>query len=292
MTVVERLEYTIENGDTVIVINNTVPTGFVKLEGRTGFGVAPTSLITIDGAIGGSKWRRTRRGARSIDLPLGIFGTSRQDVENKLRLLIRTLGDKVTPARLVATYPNGERVYTEVHYSGGINPVYGSDADTEGQEFCRIILTLVAPRPYWTEETAVTYAVAAPVSGRNLLPALVKLRVSSSQALGSVTVENPGDVEAWPVWTITGPGSSFTLSLGDLELSYPTAIAVGEVITVDTVTKKVTSSVHGNVFANLAPAPKFFPIPAGASEVEAEVIGATSAAVVTMYFNPRRELVY
>ncbi len=289
----DQLIYSLENGANVITLNNNVPTGFVKLAGRTGFGVAPTTLVTVAGAIGGSKWRRTRRGQRVIDIPIGIFGANRADVEEKLRLLVATLSAGTTTCRLVATYPDtAQRVYTEVHYSGGINPQYGTDADTEGQEFCKILLTLVAPRPYWTEEKPVSYAIAAPNAGRGLLPALQKLQVSSSQALGTLIVENPGDVSAFPVWSITGPGSGFTLSSQGYQLVYEAAVADGEVVTVNSVTKKVTSSLTGNVFTNLATAPKFFPIPKGDTEVTAEVPDSTASTRVTMYFNPCRELVY
>ena len=287
-----RLIYTIENGGVVIPIENATPRGFVKLAGRTGFGVAPTTLVMTEGATEGAKWRRTRRGTRTIDLPLAYFGATRDEVETKLRLLIRTLGDKKRPARLVALYPNGRRVYAQVHYSGGLNPQYGQNADTDGQEFVKFVLTLVAPSPYWTEETPVAYAVKAPNQGRGLLPSLSKLQVSSSQALGTLEVNNPGDVAARPVWAVRGPGSSLMVSNGGLAFTYDYPIALDEVVTINTVTNKVTSSVDGNVYARLAPAPKLFNIPAGMSVIDVLVPDSTAATIVNMYFNPRRELVY
>src|SRR5690606_30720906 len=37
-------------------------------------------------------------------------------------------------------------------------------------------------------------------------------QVSSGQVLGETTLTNPGDVEAWPTWTITGPASLVTIT--------------------------------------------------------------------------------
>lgn len=290
---IERIQYTIENGDTVISVRNTTAAGFLKLEGRTGFGVAPTSLMLTEGSIEGSRWRRTRRGARAIDLPLGVFGTDRADVEAKLRLLIKTLSDRNSVARLVATYPDGARIYTSVHYSGGLDPQYGPGNDTRGQEYCRIVLTLVAPKPYWTEETAVQYsmATASGISG-TLIPDMAEMRLTSSQAMGILTMENDGDVDAYPVWVIKGPATKVTIALGPFSIVYDAAISASETVTIDAVAKTVTSDLTGNVYANLDIAPKFFPIPPGTSDVSVVVLGSTTATQVSAYFNPRRELVY
>ena len=288
----QRIKYSIENGTTVIPIGNTTAEGFLKLEGRTGFGIAPTSLVLTEGSIEGSKWRRTRRGSRTIDLPLAVFGADRADVEIKLRLLAKTLSDRRSIARIVATYPDGARVYTKIHYSGGLDPQYGPGGDTQGQGLCRIVLTLVAPGPYWTDERPVQYAVTAQNQGRSIIPNLAELRVSSSQALGTLAVANPGDVDAYPVWTIRGPGNGFTASLGTLGIVYLESIAVGETITIDAVRKTATSSLTGDAYTALDIAPKFFAIPPGSSNVDVLVENSSADTLVTMYFNPRRELVY
>src|SRR5690606_9590456 len=58
--------------------------------------------------------------------------------------------------------------------------------------------------------------------------------VSSSQVLGATTLYNPGSVEAWPVWTITGPASLVTITHAD----------TGEEFVLDTVEEGIEHGVR------------------------------------------------
>lgn len=290
-----KLKWTFENKGDIILADNVLTKDFLKEAGRTGFGMANRTLIMLEGASGGSKWRRTRPGARTIDMPISIFGTDRQQVEDRMRRFARLLQDDVTAPRLVATYPTSERVFTEVHYSGGADPQYGSD--TDGEMWGRWAISLLAGSPYWTSEVPVQYNIAAANVGKGLIRTgnggLSRLQLSSSQTIGVITVENPGDVSAFPVWTIRGPGDSFTATLpnGD-RFKYKVPILSTDVITINTQDKTVTNAAGTNLYGNLDVAPKLFAVPSGNSTINVQMDGTTAASLISMYFNPRRELIF
>lgn len=59
--------------------------------------------------------------------------------------------------------------------------------------------------------------------------------ISPSATLASATMPNPGDVEAWPVWTLEGPiDGPTTLGVDGRDLLVPFEIPAGMTLTIDT----------------------------------------------------------
>ena len=293
---VDAVSYRMENNGDVIELSAASPTGYLKERGARGFGIAPTNLSIKEGALGGGRWRNTRRGPRDIDLPIVFQAENRQEIEDMMRRLTRLMSDRVTPATLYGVYPDGREVSTQFHYAGGGDHQYG--ADTNGRTWARWPITLRCPDPYWTARDAVSYPLRAGNVGRGLIKTggggLSRLRLSSSQAIGTITVVNSGDVEAQPVWVVKGPGDVFTATREQdgQSFAFETAITSLETITIDTRTKLVTDQTGANRYADLGVAPKLFTIPPGESLITAQMTNATSDTLISLYFQPRQELVF
>lgn len=295
------LVWTFENQGDVIQAENVIVKKFLKEEGRKGFGIAPTTLVTITGAANGSRFRKSRREARPIDMPILIFGTDRQDVEDSMRRFARLLQDDLTTPKLVATYPDGTRVYAYVNYSSGADPTYGSD--TNGRTFARWAISLVAMSPYWTEETPTNYYIRSANQGRGLLggvgaapgtKSLSRLAVSSSQTIGNIAVENNGDVDVQPVWTLKGPmNADFVATRFDGQtFAYQATILAARTVTIDTVNKTVTDDLGNNLYGSLGTAPQLFAIPKGTTSLSVVVTGTDSTTLITVAFNKQREVIF
>jgi hypothetical protein len=274
------------NGDSIML----TPSGdFVLLEGARGFGM-PNSLVRIDPSSGdGGVWRASRREVRELDLPIAIFGNSRTAVQTRLRRLARLLQDNQGPTRIVANYQDGTSVFLDAHFIGGAETLFGEDA---GLNYCRWVITMQSPEPFWRTVNESRFTVGSGNSGRSLLPQLSKLKVSSAQSLGIVTVNNTGDVPAFPRWEIRGPIESFTVSNGTDSFSFPDGIAGGDTYTVDTKAATAVNQSGENVYAELGPAPKFFPFPTGQTTVQVLGENATSDTRVRAFFSPRFEVVH
>lgn len=295
--VTDRVTYALENAGTIIPLDPIIPRDFFKAAGWTGTGIAPTNVTMSDSVLGGSRFRRSRRLARTITMPITIFGTDRGDIESKLRQLVNIFNDRFTTPKLLAYHPVDQDVFEmECHYSGGGDHQWGSD--TDGRYYVKWPITILCPTPYWTSRTVQTSVVRASGTGRGLIRTgnggLSRLRVSNSSAFGALVIENDGDVDAYPIWTIVGPGDSFVLQrdVDGASLAYQTALAGTDTITVDTRVATVVDQAGTNKYMNLAPAPKFFTLPPGRSAISVVLNGATSASSITLNFSKRRELLF
>lgn len=279
--------YSIEgaNGDVIVFDQEN----YVLRSGIMGFGVPATS-VRIDNTPGdGAVWRQTKRVARSVDLPVTILGTDRADVEAKLRRLNKILQDRLGPAKLKAVYETST-LYLHVHYLAGAETTF--DNSEAGLTWATWVLQLVAPTPYWQTDSLQSFSVTSGEAGRGLLPQLTKLKLTSSNALGTVYVNNLGDVATYPTWTITGPLDELSISIDGQSFSFADPINSGEVITIDTYAGTVKDALGANRYAMLAAAPKLFSFPPGINAVYITGTGATSATKILATYPLRYEVIH
>lgn len=265
---------------------------YVLETGVRGFGI-PDPVLRIDpSASDGGIYRFKKRDVREVDLPIVVLGTSRADVETKLRRLARILADKVI---VRATYPTGETYDLEVYYAGGAETTFGEDA---GLYHCRWVITAKAPQPYWVSNQAVSFTISGGSATKGLLKAdtglstLSRLLVKSSQAVGTLSIENIGDVPAPVVWTLQGPLDNVAITLNGTGFTYNAALLSTDTITIDTNAGTVVDGLGVNKYGSLAAAPKLFSIPAGIQSVSITATNATSATLISGYFKPRYEVIH
>ena len=92
-----------------------------------------------------------------------------------------------------------------------------------------------APNPYWESVSPQNYTLQMS-AGRGLLGggSLTKLRLSGQYGFGDVTLVNPGDVVAYPTWTVNGPCDAVSITQNGVGFTYNEPIAAGDSITIDT----------------------------------------------------------
>ena len=262
-----------------------------RLQGARGFGIPPTQLDLVEGAGDGARFRFSRKGPRDLDLPLLIVGNSRAEVHAAQRRLSNVLRDRPgqAPAKLSFIAGSGAEYTIDVHYVAGAETQIG---ESGSETHTRWLLTLRCPDPFWTARDASSIPPLRVSSGRRLRPKLGNLRVNSSQVLGNVLIENPGDVDAHLTWVLTGPATSFSATRQDGKAFVLGVIVGGETITLDTKTGKVTDQTGANRYALLGSAPKLFTLPGGSSIVAVTMVGATTASLVQAFYRPRLEVMY
>lgn len=274
------------NGDTITFDNST----FILTDGLKGFGIPVTKVRIQESATNGGIFRHTKRGIREVDLPITTVGTDRADTEAKLRRLSNILQNTAGPATLTATYANGDVFYLQVYYAGGGETQFGQ---TAGSTFAMWLVVLQAPNPFWTSAIPQSFTVGSGNTGRGLLPKLSKLRVTSSQTIGTVTVNNTaGDVPSYPVWKVTGPITGLQILADGVGFSYSVPLAAGEQLTIDTAAGTVVDASGANKYANLGAAPKLFPIGAGTTSIAVIGTDSTAATSVVCTYYPRREVLH
>lgn len=273
------------NGDTITFDNSN----YVLNPDFTGFGI-PAAEVRIEASAGdGGVFRHSKRGVRTVDMAVTILGTDRDDVQAKLRRLSRLLQDTSGPTKIVANYSDDTSVFLEAYYTGGAESQWGSDA---GMVWNRWALSFQCPFPYWESGIAEEFTVTTGNTGRGLLPQLTKLKLTSSQVFGVITVNNAGDVPAYPVWYLRGPLSDITITNGTQSFSLVDPIDEGETIIINAETGEVTDDGGANRYSILSPAPKLFRIPPGISSVSINAVAESNAAEARLQYSPLYEVVH
>lgn len=88
-------------------------------------------------------------------------------------------------------------------------------------------ITLVAEQPFWEGDPVVRSWAGAGEPGN------FPWTIARGNTLASASMPNPGDVDAWPVWTVHGPVTSVTVGVGGRLITAPIELAEGEWLRID-----------------------------------------------------------
>lgn len=243
----------------------------------------------------GERPREVRHEAHEFLLP--FFWTSVSD--GALRTELRQLVDKMNPANDDNTPRYGKvRVQSPLGDVREINCLYtaGLEMDEDldgssGQTWQKMPVSFTAYDPYWYDPSPVgkTFALTQVPKFFPIFP----LRLTASQLAVDDTVVNNGSVVAWPVWTITGPGTGIklvnTTTQQSLLFLASFALGAGEVLTVDTRpgAKTVLLQDGTDMFEQLDPVSSLWSFRKGANAIRLEMSAITVASSLTVNYYQR-----
>lgn len=270
---------------------------FTLADGVSGLGVTPYDLTKDSHPRGGSRLRHAQPADRTIIWPLHVYGDTHMEFIARWRSLgtafAATLHDG--PGWLEIARPDGTRRRIAFMYEDGFE-----GRATQGSYIVSdtAILTLYCEDPYWIDPVPVTdqrsYGVG--VDYLNPYP-----QVSSGQILGATTLTNPGPVEAWPTWTITGPADLVTVTnvgTGESFILDPDAdgidhgsLLAGEQIVVSTNPPRVRGPAGETWTGALNwPGATLWSLRKGVNNVSFQLDGAGAGSQVQVSFNARYEM--
>lgn len=215
----------------------------------------------------GQRFRNVVHGATGLTVPVvlrptGGAGALRSSLRTWAHLLDPTRGD----GTLRVTAPAGDQRDLVCRCAGGLDAMVEDDAsDLYGH--LPAVLHFVTEQPYWQDVSDTVSSWQLNAATATFFP-FFPLRLSNSTIFADVTVDNTAsDVEAWPVWTITGPGQNpvlRNLSSGKV-LNLPVTLLTGESVVIDTRPgqKTVTKQDGSNLFGSLASPPQLWSLTAG-----------------------------
>lgn len=263
-------------------------------EGVAGLGSADITITSDPRARGGARVRHIQPETRTITWPLDISGTTHMEFIGRWRAVERafTSTSEQGPGRLEIARPDGSARAVDAYYESGFDPS-SKQGSYITSDTC--VLSLFCEDPYWRDVQAVTEhrEFAAGVDFQSPYP-----RVSSSQVLGETTLYNPGDVDAWIDWKMTGPAAILTATRLDTSEAWsvdPNAddvghgdLATGEWVTVQTDPPKIRFMDGSNWIAALNwPEAVLWSLPHGETAVSFDLDGAAAGSAVDLSFYPR-----
>jgi hypothetical protein len=268
--------------------------GYFTLDAVTGLGATPIAM-TLDAAPrGGSSVRHIQPQSRTITWPLSIYGSTHVEFMARYRALARafTRTRREGPGTLIVARPDGSEREIPAYYSAGFTNEAGQGVLNDD-----VVLSLFCPDGYWRAREALNQLRAYAVSGTHLNPYPT---ISSSQVLGATTLSNPGEAEAFPVWTFTGPATSITVTNVDTGEGFvldPNATGIahgnllaGETVTVTTEPPAIRGPAGAIWTAALNwPGAVLFALDPGDSNVTFTVAGSGPGTSISLSFQPRYE---
>lgn len=269
---------------------------FTLADSVSGMGAAPYTLTTDPHPRGGSRLRHVQVQSRTIVWPLMIQGADHTEFVSRWRALARAFTRTLRegPGTLEVARPDGTRRQIDVHYQEGFDGLGNAQS---GITWDSAVLSLYCEDPYWVDPVPRTVTREYGTGEDYLVPFP---SVSSGQVLGATTVDNPGDIEVWPEWTISGPASLVTFThtgKGESFVLNPSATGVahgnllaGQSVTVNTDPARVRYQDGTNWIATLNwPGAQLFSLSPGSNSVTFQLDGSAAGSSVSMTFHPRYE---
>jgi hypothetical protein len=263
-------------------------TGVGLMPGALGLELPPRTLKTRPRIVGdGFDVVRPIVGMREFTFPLYVQGADRADYKAKRRRLQAVVTNR-RGLRVTHIDDDGETMWTHAHYVGGMEGEHTYDGARDA---------VYAPMmrcgdPYWhmAERTEPWMGEG----GAAWFP-FPPLRLRGSILSGRRNVDNPGDVDSWPLWTVTGPGSRLTVVHHDTgqTITYDAPIPAGQTVRIDTRpgSRSVTDGAGTNLMSNVSSDPEFFPLLGGTNDLEVTMPGSSESSDVAITWTPLRESV-
>lgn len=277
------------NGDTVEVPLNPPGRGLMSLRDIAGLGVAPVDVATSANPDGGVLIDNIRPAGRQIVWPMRVRGRDNLEFLTRWRQMGQYLAmtRRFGPGKLRLTRADGTAREIACVYQSGWEGEPGDGAWLE--DTCSV--SLLCPDPFWRDATPTVLGPFTPEDPVDYLDPYPN--IGTGQVIGSVLLFNPGQVDVWPTWTITGPITSLTATNETRDQAFELAYALdeGDTITISSRPIQVRGPAGENLISSLdLPGGKPWRLDAeGASEVTFVADGADEGTTVTLSFFPGYE---
>jgi hypothetical protein len=261
--------------------------GWFTPPGPAGWNATSYELVTDSLPRGGEQVRFVRAKPGSLTWPIYVWGDSHLQYVQRLRQIKKAFTmtlHRGLPGTLTVARPDGTARTIRAYYSAGLEGQSG-----EGWLFSTDAVTLFCPDGYWTDVSSIT-ETRSYIPGSDFLNPFPT--ISDSLALGETSINNPGDVDAWPYWTVTGPMSALTgtnVTTGhEFVLTY--GLNAGEQLTIATDRPMVRGPAGQNLAAYLNwPAAYLWSLMPGDNDVIFNLSGGAAGSQIQLSFRPRYE---
>jgi hypothetical protein len=280
------------DGSTTLSLDATSINGLLALDGRAGIYFPP--VVIQDQRIPlqpGSIVRYIDYPPRPVLLPLGIKVADEAAFTNQMRNLAQWFE---TPAGSPGTYrrmaADGSTRDLYCYYQDGLMGTDDQDTGLRGAGWMRTVLSLYANDPFWYDPTY-TLLTFVPSSGApTFLPALIPILLGFSGILSGFSISNTGDYEAWPIWTIHGPGTNPTLTNNTTGkvTTFTKVLGSSDVLVVDTRPLMKSVTLNGAVdWSFYNPTSSLWPLAKGQNNIAVAVSSTGANSLVQCSYKQR-----
>ncbi len=267
--------------------------GYRMLAGATGLD-APEYDVTTGPVPGldGAQLRSVRPAPRVVRWPMMILGSTRGEYRRRARRLLNALDPAKGPGTLQVQEADGDTRLLRCVYTGGLEGDGSLTASGDGR-WHRAVVSFLAPNPWWSAGAPLVRVFPYRDGPAGTFLPILPLRLSTARVLGETTLDNPGDVDAWPQWLIEPPALGVTLTRTDTGETIEIAggIPAGDPLLI--ITEPGQQSIRllsgENRWPNLLDGSTLWRIPGDTAAVPVELLvaGAAAGTVITLTYYPQ-----
>lgn len=238
----------------------------------------PRVEFEADGVPGqpGAYFRDVTHGIREFMLAIHIPGSNDIDLRAQMRNMVARMDPTRGAGKIRVTSPAGDQREIVCRYSGGLE-MAEKLGEASGERWQRAVVSFLAHDPYWYDVSPTSQTFAVDPLVPSFFP-IFPLKLTASELAVDAAVDNTGDVETWPVWTVTGPGSVIVLRnlTTSKTISFSTgALTASETLVIDTRPgyKTVKLGDGTNMYPALDTTSALWPLVRGTNTIRLEMSG-------------------
>jgi hypothetical protein len=247
----------------------------------------PKEVIYDANPMGGGIFRSIQDQVRVLTIPLRVSADTQADYLARLHRLQTSVrhryGGQDVPGTITVYLPNGASRRITAWYNGGLEKHTEELEDLlfTAQNFPT--LEFLSLDPYW-EGGSVGDGWRA-TAGRAWFGPMPR-SLGAGQVLGSVSVNVPGDAEAYPIWTVIGPGvPTITNVTTGRSFAFKTGspVLAGQTVTIDTREghASVLDQDNVNLYSSLEQWPDLWTLEPGPNQLTVTMADATAASRIS-----------
>lgn len=259
------------------------------LKGMEGRFMPPVELVEEEVPFqAGAQLRLVKTKVREVSLPVAFMAADASALRTALRGWLSDLNVDRGAGRLRVTSPTGDTRDLNAIYAGGMEIVEADD--TAGATWQKAVLVFRAHDPYWYDQNDITQSFALDLDQAPFFP-FFPLVLNSSEVFSSASVDNGGDVDAWPTWTITGPGADpaiRNLTTGEI-IDLTHTLGAGESVEIDTRpgAKTVVDQDGNSLYSSLSSDSALWALQPGPNTISVEISAATADTNIVLRYKRR-----
>lgn len=233
-------------------------------------------------AIPGNRRRGWQADPRSVFWPLFLWSDGTDGWLDLQDRFFRTIHpEKAGTWRVTA----GAQVRT-LQLRGTFEDSYRHEADPLQRGWAVYPITLEAASPYWSGAPVTAGPWSADPGGVPFFPG-PPFHLGSSMTLTSAAITNPGDVDAWPVWSAWDELTALTVGVSGRSIVVPFDLADGDRLVIGTDPRNPFATFNGvDVLAELG-LQAYAPVPALGTaplQITAGGTGSVACTIVPQHF--------
>jgi hypothetical protein len=291
--------YTDPDGNEWPLSDLDVPNGYV-CTGIVGLSGAPVTLYTSPLPRGGAVPLQYVPQPRKVLVGLYVEAQGGPTGQNDYLELLDRLSialytnrnDIPAPGVLAVQRPDGSMRQISVLCTDGLDQPDASP-DTDGVLWTTYALTFEADDPFFEDSADTTLIFAGSAGGGTGILPLLPIDLGSATVIGDVIVTNDGTADAYPVWTVTGPGTpTFTNNTTGRTFGLISALADEQVIRITTkpgAQSAVDLGADTNIWSDLIQSTlrDLWPLVRGDNSLSLSLTGSSDDSSIAMSYRRR-----